>query len=465
MSRVQALLCSRSRSMADDTIFPVPARLEELPPFRVGDRISGYYQLRSVLGRGGMSLVFEADDTMLSRRVAIKVVDDPQLGAEMLVNEAKALAAVRHPGLPIVYGLGVHRGWTYLVMERLYGVTLEEHLDGRGRMRRMDLDEGLATLLAIADVLATVHASGMAHRDLKPSNVMMCQGGRVALLDFGIMLPEVTARHFPRCGTPRYLAPELIDGNVVPGQAHLVDIYALGAMAFEMFAGRPVFDAGTLLQLLEHHVRTPPPALAELRPDLPPAVCELIASCLAKQPHERPHDMQAIAWELRSLRRRSAEQSGPIRTSAPVRSPRETYRRAQTDPAMSATSLPWDVLIVEDDADIRDGLASVLKSRGFRTRVAADGSDALDLIRRRGWRPSVILLDMNMPVMDGRQFLESQAGDPCLDGIPVLLVTAQPPADADRYASVRGVVPKPLDLSALLALLGSVCRPHADATR
>ena len=94
------------------------------------------------------------------------------------------------------------------------------------------------------------------------------------------MLPEVTAREFPRCGTPRYLAPELVEGKVTPGQAHLVDVYALGAMAFEMFTGRPVFDADSLLQLLEHHLRTPAPPLAELRPDLPLGLSELIGACL-----------------------------------------------------------------------------------------------------------------------------------------------------------------------------------------
>src|SRR5690349_6294377 len=117
--------------MVDDTQFTFGRPGEPATqPFQVGERVSGYYHLLSLLGRGGMSYVFEAHDTLLSRRVAVKVLDDAQLGAEMLVHEAKALASIRHAGLPAVHGLGVHRGWTYLIMERLYGVTLERHLEG-----------------------------------------------------------------------------------------------------------------------------------------------------------------------------------------------------------------------------------------------------------------------------------------------------------------------------------------------
>jgi serine/threonine protein kinase len=449
--------------MTDDTPFSFARGAANAgEPFEVGDRVSGYYHLRRILGRGGMAYVFEADDKLLSRRVAIKVVDDPQLGAEMLVREAIALSAVRHPGLPVVYGLGVHHGWTYLVLERLYGVTLEQHLD-RSPERRLGVDEALPILVSLADVLAAVHAAGMAHRDLKPGNVVLAPAGRTVLLDFGIVLPEVSALEVERCGTPRYLAPEVINGTVVRGEAHLVDTYAFGTMAFEMLAGRVPFEANTLIELMEQHLSTPPPTLRQVRPGIPSALSDLVLGCMAKNPSDRPRDMQTILWELHSLRRRSVEESGPVRLPAGTRtSTREIYRRAATPPPVEPESTPWEVLIVEDDEDIRDGLASVLKARGFRTRVAADGHDALELIRRKGWRPSVILLDLMMPVMDGRQFLASQADDPFLEGIPVLLVTAQPSDDVRSFASVRGVVPKPLEMPALLQLVREVCRRNTQ---
>jgi serine/threonine protein kinase/CheY-like chemotaxis protein len=445
-------------------------------PFEVGEYIGDTYLLQRVLGRGGMSHVFEAEDARLSRRVAIKVVDDAELGATTLLLEAKALAGIRHPGLPIVHGLGSHRGWTYLVLERLYGVDLERHItNSDGTTKRLDPHEALPILASIAEVLAAVHRAGMAHRDLKPGNVMLCPLQRVVLLDFGIAIPEVDAAHFIRCGTPRYLAPEVVRGTIAPGRAHLVDAYAFGAVAFELFAGRPVFESDSTVQMLEHHLGTPAPDLASFRPDLPGQIHALVAACLTKDPGERPSDMEALAGDLRSIVRRQ------MRTTQPhmkVGELRETYRKVsgRKPPApvpsdavvevpvevatrIDATSIPqsWEVLIVEDDEDIREGLAAVLNARGFRTTVAANGREAHDLIERTGRRPAVILLDLMMPVMDGQGFLEHQPANPTLDGVPVLLVTAQPAERALSFPTVRGVVPKPLDTPALLRRLDDIC--------
>ena len=288
---------------ADPTVSSVAAEVVSPPgtPFEIGDVVAGHYVIRRMLGRGGMSDVYEADDTLLRRRVAIKVIGDAALGPTLLLHEARALAAVRHAGLPAVYGIEMHRGWALLVLERLYGVTLEDRLLGRAPP---SLDESLTILTALADVLAVVHAAGVAHRDLKPANVMLCPGERVVLLDFGIMIPEVAADELTRCGTPRYLAPEIIRGDVQPGRVHLVDIYAFGAMAFEMLAGRPPFEGRTIVALLEQHLIAPLPSLRERRPELPPRLATLVESALAKDPGERPPAMEAIAWELRSIARR-----------------------------------------------------------------------------------------------------------------------------------------------------------------
>ncbi len=439
--------------------------METRAPFEVGDCIGGCYQLLRLLGRGGMSQVFEAEDILLSRRVALKVDDDPDEGAAMLVREARALAAVRHVGLPIVHGLGVHQGWTYLVLERLYGVTLEEHIEGPDGLRRLEPVEALPILTSIADILVAVHGAGMAHRDLKPGNVMLTPGDRTVLLDFGIVLPEVAAADMPRCGTPRYLAPEAIEGSIAPGHAHLVDIYSFGLMAFEMFAGQAAFDADTVLQLLDRQVHAPPPDLAALRPDLPRSLTAMIMSCMAKLPSDRPTDMQQIVWELKSLWRRHTAGARPARiTAGQGMSARETYRRGTEAPPVEQPrpQTPADILIVEDDVDIRDALSCVLNDLGYRTMVAADGRDALELMHRLGWRPAMILLDLMMPVMDGQEFLDTKSLDPCLDEIPVVLVTAQPvgavtATKARQMLSVRGILPKPLDLTSLLELINNVC--------
>ena len=274
-------------------------------PFASGELLGGQYRVGAVIGRGGTSHVFEAEDVHLRRRVAIKVVTDPDAGASVLLHEARALAAIRHPGLPSIHGVATHGGWTYLALERLFGVSLEERLGPPGKQVALPVPETIRILTAIADVLGAVHDAGMAHHDLKPGNVMLCPRDRVVLVDFGIMVPEVEAGGRARCGTPRYLAPEAITGAVQPGRAHLIDTYAFGVMGFEMLAGAPPFQAPTIARLLEAHVHAPPPPLPPRCPAAPAALCALIGACLAKDPADRPPTMESILWDLRRLSRRA----------------------------------------------------------------------------------------------------------------------------------------------------------------
>jgi serine/threonine-protein kinase len=144
----------------------------------------------------------------------------------------------------------------------------------------------------------------MAHRDLKPGNVMKCAGDRLVLLDFGVAVAEVdTSYRETFCGTPRYVAPEAIRGTIAPGQAYQLDVYAFGAMAFEMIAGRPPFAGRSLPELLDRHVSDPVPDLSRIRGETPGELVALVHACLAKDPRERPVSMAAIAWELQGCRR------------------------------------------------------------------------------------------------------------------------------------------------------------------
>lgn len=272
-------------------------------PFAVGDVVGGHYRIRGLLGRGGMSYVHEADDLTLRRRVAIKVDDrrDPR----PLLQEAQALAAVRHPGLPAVYELGAFRGWPFLVLERLYGVTAAQRLDAPGPDTRLDVAEVVRILAGVAEVLIAVHTAGMTHRDVKPSNVMLCAHERVVLLDFGIMVPEVAAGWTDVCGTPGYVAPEVGTGEVRPGRAHLVDLYALGVTGIELLTGWTPLGATTQVDPLTlAPANVPPPDLRSARPDVPEALAALIDACRAWAPADRPASIEQVAWELRAIQRR-----------------------------------------------------------------------------------------------------------------------------------------------------------------
>lgn len=276
-------------------------------PWRAGDVIDNQYVIRKQLGQGGMSSVWDAYDNVFQRAVALKTTHNRNLSAKLAIDEARALAAIRHPGLPVAHSIGRQRGWTFLVLERLYGVTVEHvmlHPERHGA--RISVVEAVRILVGVADVLSAVHAAGMAHHDVKPANVMLCAGGRVVLLDFGIMIPEVDAAAAMASGTPRYLAPEVVLESLRPGQAHLLDIYALGVMAFELLAGRAPFAADTFEMLMHMHICERPPDLLALRPEVPVALADLIESCLAKSPTDRPA-IDQVLWALRACGRTSAQ--------------------------------------------------------------------------------------------------------------------------------------------------------------
>jgi len=282
-------------------------------PWRAGDIVDNQFVIRKLLGHGGMSSVWDAYDNVFQRFVALKTTHDRELSEKLATDEARALAAIRHPGLPIAHSIGRQRGWTFLVLERLYGVTVQHvmlHPERPGSPS--SIPEAVRILVGIAEVLSAVHAAGMAHHDVKPANVMLCAGGRVVLLDFGIMIPEVDAAAAMSSGTPRYLAPEMVLESLRPGQVHLLDIYALGVMGFELLAGRPPFHADSVQGLMHMHICDRPPDLLELRPEMPVALADLIDACLAKSPANRPGGIDQVLWELRACGRTAAMNRGVV---------------------------------------------------------------------------------------------------------------------------------------------------------
>jgi len=273
----------------------------------VGEVLEGKYEIKKLIGSGGMGQVYEARDLGLNRLVAIKMAW-PHIGPEPLRREAQVLAAFRDPGLVTAHALGNHRGRDFIVMERLSGASLAAELVRRsGRGESMALDEALRLLLSIAGTLSLIHASGLAHSDLKPANIMIVPGGRVVLLDFGIVRIE-QLRNNERLvsGSPHYMAPETIRAIVRPGEAHLVDVYALGVIAFVLLTGRPPFDHSDPVELMMHHLERVPPRPSAFRADVPVRLERLVLSMLAKSPEERPHSVEEVLIELRSMQARLA---------------------------------------------------------------------------------------------------------------------------------------------------------------
>jgi serine/threonine-protein kinase len=260
-------------------------------------------------------------------------------------------------------------------MERIYGVSLEANLVRRRSDREpYGAAEALDLLTRVADGLGAVHAAGIAHWDVKPANVMLAPRDRVVLVDFGIFVPEVGAAHAPLFrGTPAYTAPEMVAGTVQTGQAKLVDVYALGILAFEVMAGYVPFRGGTVVDVWNHHLRTPPPDLRTLRPDAPEPLCALIREMLSKDASDRPQYIEDVAARLRSIRTQRAAPP-PERLSVLI---------VDDDPAMVAL-LEAIVQEVQPDAEVRS---------------ASDGEGALRAFRQRPAR--LLLLDLHLPGMSG----------------------------------------------------------------
>jgi serine/threonine-protein kinase len=284
----------------------------------VGERL-GSYVVRSFIGQGGMGEVYKAEDTRLNRTVAIKVLP-PEVRhdagrRDRLEREAKALAALSHPHICPLFDVGHQDGTDFLVMEYLEGETLAARLE-RGKL---PLDQVFRHGVEIADALAAAHRQGVIHRDLKPGNIMLTRSG-AKLLDFGLAsrplrdpsssgIAVVATLTLPGSilGTPRYMAPEQIEGKEADARS---DVFAFGAVLYEMATGTRAFDgdsaAAVMAAVLEHE----PPALSSREPLSPAAFDRLIRTCLAKNPDARWQSAADLARELRWIATAPAEASG-----------------------------------------------------------------------------------------------------------------------------------------------------------
>jgi serine/threonine-protein kinase len=281
---------------------PSPDSADTRSPDLVPARI-GHYRILRTLGRGGMGVVFAAHDERLDRIVAVKQMaslgDDT--ARKRFWREARIAASVNHPNICQIYDIGEDGGELFIAMELLEGTVLSERLRGGP----LSLAEAMPIALEILSALTALHNRGIIHRDLKPSNVFLTAHG-VKLLDFGLARPErdhslsdatrLTGTGL-MVGTPRYMAPEQIAGETTGPRT---DLFATGAILFEMLAGRPAFVGRTLVDILHATQYEQPPALAG-SPAIA-AVDRVIRRALAKRVDDRPPSAETMAEELREVR-------------------------------------------------------------------------------------------------------------------------------------------------------------------
>jgi len=347
---------------------------------RAGDRVPariGHFTVERKLGEGGMGVVYAARDERLGRPVAVKMMSSlarDETAHRRFWREARAAAAVNHPNVCQIYEIGEDGGELFIAMELLEGQALAERLENGPLSVSQTLPIGLDILAA----LSALHAGGIVHRDLKPSNVFITPHG-VKLLDFGVARPDLerslgaSTELTPTgmlIGTPRYMAPELATGEGADARS---DLFAVGAILFEMLSGRPAFEGRTVIEVLHAVLYEQPPALTGS-----PAVAAMdrvIRRAMAKRPDERPASADDMAAELRAIRGVEGDDTAVM-----------------AHPLTRVVVLPFRVLRSDPESDflafsLPDAIATslssigqlVVRSSAVAARFAGESPDLKDL--------------------------------------------------------------------------------------
>ena len=386
---------------------------------QVGSRL-GHYDVTALIGEGGMGQVYQATDTNLDRQVAIKVLpdafsSDPDRLARF-EREAKVLASLNHPNIGAIYGLEKSGDTRALVLELVEGPTLADRI----KQGAIPVDEALPIAKQIAEALEAAHEQGIIHRDLKPANVKVRPDGMVKVLDFGlakafqpdasdpglsqsptISLTAAATQMGMVIGTAAYMAPEQAKGLSVDKRA---DIWAYGAVLFEMLTGKKLFEAGDVSEMLAS-VLIKDPDISSIGTHVPDHVRSVVRQCLVKDPKERLRDIgdvrlamkgvfetsvsatadPAVAPQLKVWQRPVPAVIVALLIAAVAGVTGWSVVRPESTPSRTVTRLPF-VLPEGDIIDATDGIALSPDGRTLVYSGRREGVQQLSSARATRWK-------------------------------------------------------------------------------
>ena len=315
-----------------------------------GQLINDRYEILKLIGEGGMANVYLARDTILDRRVAVKVLRGDLAGDEKFVRrfqrEALSASSLSHPNIVEIYDVGEDEGNFYIVMEYIEGKTLKQLIKKRGVL---SLPETMDIMLQLLDALKSAHDSYIIHRDIKPQNIMIKDSGLVKITDFGIAMALNSAQLTQTnsvMGSVHYLPPEQASGK---GSTIRSDIYSLGILMFEMLTGRVPFRGDSAVEIALKHMKEPLPSVRELNPVVPQSVENIILKAAAKNPKNRYHDVRDMADDIKTCLDEDRENEERITFKYPETDFSDTRANTLKETKKSTKEEPEIKQITEDE--------------------------------------------------------------------------------------------------------------------
>ncbi len=389
-------------------------------------RIADVYRLIEPLGAGAMGAVMLAQDESLDRLVAIKFVRRDRFDLNFrlrFAGEARAMARVNHPNVVQIHAFGEHEGLPYFVMEFVDGITLETWIARNGPPT--DLAVPMRIIEEICLGLSAIHAAATIHRDLTPTNILLDANGKPCITDMGLAVLRREGGRLPleTAGTPAYMAPEVaFSREVDPAHRPRSDVYSLACVAYELLTGRPPFRSDSEIKLMIQHAIAAVPRPSRINPAVPLEVDQAIVHALAKDPAARTPTPEAFWCEM---------------------------SMGQRDPE------PERILIAEDDGDSRDAIVGYLQRTFPDAEVEGVGNGFSALAAFDQKPPSIVLLDIRMPGLDGLQVTEWIRRREQWTRIPILIITGS--GGPEQWEKLRelgadGFLVKPVSLDDVVAL-------------
>ncbi|MGA7991968.1 MAG: protein kinase [Thermoanaerobaculia bacterium] len=456
------------------------------------------YRWIETVGRGGMGIVFKAQDLDLEEVVAIKVLspdwesDDQQL-LQRFKREINLNRKIKHPNVARIHDFGMSGDFPYITMEYVPGKDLRTIIQAEGRLPQA---RAISILRQIALGSDAAHRLGIIHRDLKSQNVMVEDNGAVAILDFGLARGKMTEQltlDSVMVGTPHYMSPEQALGRPTDARS---DVYSIGVMAYECLTGHVPYDGESPLVIAMKHVSEPAPEDLGQLTDVAPEFLAIVYKALAKDPASRfasAADLEADLAMLPPFREGAmAAAPGEVSPTAPAPSvphmpspgipaPAVTRASAILDlagmptpvrpiTAVPASAMPTPpvtknrppvILLVDGDSRSRKMLADLLGRHGCRTLEAKDGPEALERILQDP--VDLLLMDVQLPGMDGFDVTRVIKAQPQTAALPVVLTTARLDRSHFAFAIQSGatdVIGKPFQSEAVVGRLWHILTHH-----